>query len=49
MRKTLDAQYQAAGALAALCVLAICVLMIYASVGRELGWRVGINDLVSRL
>lgn len=50
MRKFLDALYQAAGALAALCVLAIFVLMIYASAGRELGWRVGIvNDLVSWL
>jgi TRAP-type C4-dicarboxylate transport system permease small subunit len=50
MRKVLDALYQVAGALAALCVLAIFVLMIYASVGRELGWRVGIiNDLVSWL
>ena len=50
MRKILDALYQAAGALAALCVLAIFVLMIYASIGREMGWRVGIvNDLVSWL
>jgi len=50
MRRTLDALYRAAGALAALCVLAIFALMIYASVGREMGWRVGIvNDLVAWL
>lgn len=50
MRRFLDALYDAAAALAALCVLAIFVLMIYASIGRELGWRVGtINDLVSWL
>jgi len=50
MRRMLDAVYRAAGALAALCVLAIFALMIYASVGREMGWRVGIvNDLVAWL
>lgn len=50
MRRMLDRIYQAAAALAALCVLAIFVLMIYASIGRELGWRVGIiNDLVAWL
>lgn len=50
MRRMLDALYRAAGALAALCVLAIFALMIYASVGREMGWRVGIvNDLVAWL
>jgi TRAP-type C4-dicarboxylate transport system permease small subunit len=50
MRRTLDALYRAAGALAAMCVLAIFALMIYASVGREMGWRVGIvNDLVAWL
>lgn len=50
MRRTLDALYATAAALAALCVLAIFVLMIYASIGRELGWRVGtINDLVAWL
>jgi TRAP-type C4-dicarboxylate transport system permease small subunit len=50
MRRTLDLLYQAAGALAALSVLAIFVLMIYASAGRAFGWRVGIiNDLVSWL
>jgi TRAP-type C4-dicarboxylate transport system permease small subunit len=50
MRRLLDALYTAAGALAALCVLAIFVLMITGSIGRELGWRVGIvNDLVAWL
>lgn len=50
MRRLLDALYKASAALAALCVLAIFVLMIYASVGREVGWRVGIiNDLVAWL
>ena len=50
MRRTLDALYDLAGALAALAVFAIFVLMIYASVGRWLGWRVGIvNDLVAWL
>jgi TRAP-type C4-dicarboxylate transport system permease small subunit len=50
MRRFLDALYDAAGALAALCVLAIFVLMIGGSLGRELGWRVGIvNDLVAWL
>ena len=50
MRRFLDTLYRAAGALAALCVLAIFVLMIYASAGRGFGWRVGIvNDLVAWL
>lgn len=50
MRRFLDTLYAAAGALAALCVLAIFVLMIVGSLGRELGWRVGtINDLVAWL
>jgi TRAP-type C4-dicarboxylate transport system permease small subunit len=50
MRRLLDLIYAAAGALAALCVLSIFVLMIVGSLGRELGWRVGIvNDLVAWL
>jgi TRAP-type C4-dicarboxylate transport system permease small subunit len=50
MRRLLDALYAAAAALAALCVLAIFLLMIYASIGRGMGWRVGIvNDLVAWL
>jgi TRAP-type C4-dicarboxylate transport system permease small subunit len=50
MRRFLDTLYAAAGALAALCVLAILLLMLLGSLGREMGWRVGIiNDLVSWL
>ena len=50
MRRLLDAVYAFAGALAACCVAAIFVLMIYASIGREVGWRVGtINDMVAWL
>lgn len=50
MRRFLDKLYDFAAALAALCVLAIFLLMIYASIGREVGWRVStINDLVSWL
>ena len=50
MRRALDTLYAAGGALAALCVLAILVLMIGASVGRTLAWRVGwVNDVVSWL
>ena len=50
LRRGLDTMYAAAGALAALCVLAIFVLMLVGSLGRELGWRVGIvNDLVAWL
>jgi TRAP-type C4-dicarboxylate transport system permease small subunit len=50
MRRLLDALFRAAGALAALAVFAIFVLMIGASVGRMLEWRVGgVNDIVSWL
>jgi TRAP-type C4-dicarboxylate transport system permease small subunit len=50
MRRALDALYTTAGALAALCVLAIFIAMLVGSLGRELGWRVGIvNDLVAWL
>ncbi|MES2960213.1 MAG: TRAP transporter small permease [Pseudomonadota bacterium] len=50
MRRTLDGLYATGGALAALCVLAIFVLMIGASVGRTMLWRVGwVNDVVSWL
>jgi TRAP-type C4-dicarboxylate transport system permease small subunit len=50
MRRTLDALFAAAAGLAALTVLAIFVLMIAASVGRLLEWRVGwVNDVVSWL
>src|SRR5688572_15236040 len=48
MRKALDTLYLAAGAIAALMVLAIGVLMIYQSIARELGIRTGaINDIVA--
>lgn len=50
MRRTLDALYALAGRLAALCVLAIFVLMIAASVGRFAEWSVGwVNDIVAWL
>ena len=50
MRQFLDRLFAAAAALAALCVLAIFVLMIAASVGRLLLWQVGwVNDVVSWL
>lgn len=50
MRRALDAVIEAAGALAALAVLAIFVLMIGGSVGRLFAWRVGwVNDVVSWL
>lgn len=50
VRRALDGLYATGGALAALCVLAILVLMITASVGRPLGWRVSwINDVVAWL
>lgn len=48
MRRLLDGLFEWTGRLAALCVLAIFVLMIYASIGRMLGWRVGwVNDVVA--
>ena len=50
MRRLLGAVFHAAGALAALAVFLIFVLMIGASVGRMVGWRVGgVNDIVSWL
>ena len=50
MRKLLDRLYLAGGWLAALCVLAICVLMIGQSILREFGVRTGAtNDVVSWL
>ncbi len=50
MRRFLDHLYVAAGALAALAVFAIFALMIGASLGRALEWRVGwVNDVVSWL
>lgn len=50
MRRTLNALFAAAAGLAALTVAAIFVLMIGASLGRWLEWRVGwVNDVVSWL
>jgi TRAP-type C4-dicarboxylate transport system permease small subunit len=49
-RRFLDGLYQLGGQLAALCVLAILVLMIGASVGRVFEWRVSwVNDIVAWL
>lgn len=50
MRKALNWTFDAAAYLAATSVLGILVLMIGASVGRALGWRVGgANDIVAWL
>jgi TRAP-type C4-dicarboxylate transport system permease small subunit len=50
MRRLLDGLYALGGYLAALCVLVILLLMIGASVGRSLEWRVGwVNDVVAWL
>jgi TRAP-type C4-dicarboxylate transport system permease small subunit len=49
-RRFFDALYATGGQLAALCVLAILFLMVYASVGRSLDWRVSwVNDVVAWL
>lgn len=49
-RRLLDGLYLLGGNLAALCVLAILILMIGASVGRVLEWRVSwVNDIVAWL
>ena len=48
MRGLLDALFEWTGRLAALFILAIFLLMIFASVGRIAGWRVGgVNDIVA--
>ena len=50
MRRFLDRLYDTAGALGALCVFFIFVLMIWAGVGRQMNWRVsGVNDVVAWL
>lgn len=50
LRRGLEAVYALGGGLAALCVLAILVLMLYAAAGRALEWRVSwVNDVVSWL
>ena len=50
LRRSLDSLYALGGILASLCVLTILVLMVVASLGRSLDWRVSwINDIVSWL
>ena len=50
LRRGLDGLYAAGGVLASLCVLVILILMVGASLGRSLDWRVSwINDVVSWL
>ena len=50
MRKLLDTLYLVAGGIAALCVCAICALMIGQSVLREFGVKTGaVNDVVAWL
>lgn len=49
-RQALDGLYAFGGGLAALCVLGILVLMLWASAGRFFGWRVSwVNDVVAWL
>ena len=49
-RRFFDGLYLLGGQLAAVCVLAILVLMVYASIGRSLDWRVAwVNDVVAWL
>ena len=48
LRRTLDALYLGAGALGALFIAAICALMVWQTVGRQLGVATGaINDIVA--
>jgi TRAP-type C4-dicarboxylate transport system permease small subunit len=50
VRRLLDGLYLLGGQLAALCVLSILILMIGASVGRVMDWRVSwVNDIVAWL
>jgi TRAP-type C4-dicarboxylate transport system permease small subunit len=50
VRRFLDGLYLLGGQLAALCVLSILILMIGASVGRVMNWRVSwVNDIVAWL
>lgn len=50
VRRGLDAVYALGGGLAALCVLTILLLMLYAAAGRAFDWRVSwVNDVVSWL
>jgi TRAP-type C4-dicarboxylate transport system permease small subunit len=50
LRRSLDGLYALGGAISSLCVLIILLLMVGASLGRSLDWRVSwINDVVSWL
>jgi TRAP-type C4-dicarboxylate transport system permease small subunit len=50
VRRWLNALYAFGGYLGAVCVLSILLLMVMASVGRSLSWRVGwVNDVVAWL
>ena len=50
LRRGLDGLYALGGAISSLCVLTILLLMVGASMGRSLDWRVSwINDVVSWL
>ena len=50
MRRLLDRLYRASGALAAVCLAAICVLMLAQSAGREVGILLrGADDVVAWL
>lgn len=50
LRVFLDGMYAAGGGLAALCVFAILILMLGASLGRSLDWSVSwVNDVVGWL
>lgn len=50
LRRALDGLYALGGGMAALCVLAILILMIWASAGRLFEWRVSwVNDVVAWL
>ncbi|TWT13648.1 TRAP transporter small permease subunit [Reyranella sp. CPCC 100927] len=47
LRKTLDALYWVCGAVAGLCIVAICALMMAMSLGREIGINVSGGDEVA--
>lgn len=50
LRRALDGLYALGGIIAALCVLTILILMLGASLGRMLDWRVSwVNDVVGWL
>ena len=50
MRQALDRLYSASGALAAICLGAICLVMLAQSLGRELNWLIrGADDITAWL